>query len=300
MNKNTTTSPVQTVNKLAQEQAQTKSAAPNQPPPTPPKKEPAPGSVAAKTLQIHNFLEARKKEIAKALPKTLEPDRLLRIVLNVVGQNKKLLECDLTTLYGSVLQCIEIGLEPGTGRGLAFFVPYRDSKRGITRCQFIMGYKGMVELFYRHPKAKLLTRGCVYKGDSFQYELGTAQYLKHIPGKNNKRDESTFVGAYIVATLINGAQYIGYMSKAEIDKIRAQSQAAKFKDSPWHTHYEEMAAKTVLRHEFKWMPSSVEMQKAVVFDEQSERGEVKNYFEGECEIVTDDTQSKADELADIL
>ena len=55
-----------------------------------------------------------------------------------------------------------------------------------------------------------------------------------------------------------------------MDAIRNQSKSKN--NGPWVTHYEEMAKKTVLRKLFKWLPCSVEMQKAVSLDELQEIG----------------------------
>ena len=60
------------------------------------------------------------------------------------------------------------------------------------------------------------------------------------------------------------------MSRAQVDAIRAQSKAGN--SGPWQTHYEEMAKKTVIRRLFKYLPVSIEIQKAVGLDEQAEAG----------------------------
>lgn len=57
------------------------------------------------------------------------------------------------------------------------------------------------------------------------------------------------------------------MSKAEIEKRKGRSEAANSSCSPWATDYEEMAKKTVVRHMWKYLPISVEMQQQVAHDE---------------------------------
>lgn len=44
-------------------------------------------------------------------------------------------------------------------------------------------------------------------------------------------------------------------------------QAANSNYSPWATDYEEMAKKTVVRHMWKYLPISVELQQQVAYDE---------------------------------
>ncbi|MGI0119875.1 recombinase RecT [Zooshikella sp. RANM57] len=65
---------------------------------------------------------------------------------------------------------------------------------------------------------------------------------------------------------------------------------------PWKTHYEEMAKKTVIRRLFKYLPVSVEMQRAVTLEEQAQIGEsqdhplvfdTSNVFDGEYQSETE-------------
>ena len=54
--------------------------------------------------------------------------------------------------------------------------------------------------------------------------------------------------------------------------MRQQSKAGN--KGPWVTHFEEMAKKTALRRLFKYLPVSLEIQRAVVMDESNERGPI--------------------------
>ncbi|STE53361.1 P33 [Edwardsiella hoshinae] len=58
------------------------------------------------------------------------------------------------------------------------------------------------------------------------------------------------------------------MTFNQIEKVRGQSKAGN--NGPWQTHWEEMAKKTVIRRLFKYLPVSIEMQKAVILDEKAE------------------------------
>jgi recombination protein RecT len=70
------------------------------------------------------------------------------------------------------------------------------------------------------------------------------------------------------------------MSVDEVCEIRDNSQgylsAKKYgKASPWDSHFNEMAKKTVIRRLFKYLPVSVEIQRAVGLDEQADAGVVQ-------------------------
>ncbi|WVD66337.1 recombinase RecT [Orbus sturtevantii] len=64
------------------------------------------------------------------------------------------------------------------------------------------------------------------------------------------------------------------MTKSQIDKVKETSKAGDI--GPWKTYYEEMAKKTVIRRLFKYLPASIEIQKAVVLDEKAEAGISQN------------------------
>lgn len=168
------------------------------------------------------------------------------------------------------MQCAQLGLEPSIGLGQAYLLPFRNNKKGITECQFIIGYRGMIDLARRSGQMVSLSAYAVYEYDEFDYELGLHPNLTHKPSQESDRGKLTFV--YAVANLKDGGVQFEVMSRAQIDAIRAQSKAGKTAYSPWATHYEEMAKKTVIRRLFKYLPVSVEMSKAVGYDELAEAG----------------------------
>lgn len=55
------------------------------------------------------------------------------------------------------------------------------------------------------------------------------------------------------------------MAKEEIERRKGYSKTAKF--GPWVTDYVEMAKKTVIRHMWKYLPISVEIQQQTTKDE---------------------------------
>ncbi|EUC94081.1 recombinase RecT, partial [Providencia alcalifaciens] len=76
------------------------------------------------------------------------------------------------------------------------------------------------------------------------------------------------------------------MTYNQIEKVRNSSKAGK--NGPWATHWEEMAKKTVIRRLFKYLPVSIEMQKAVILDEKAEANIEQDHsaiFEAEFEEV---------------
>lgn len=208
---------------------------------------------------IKGLLERMAPEISRALPKHLNADRLLRVAMTCIRINPQLLTCTQQSLLAGVMQAAQLGLEPGI-LGQCYLLPFRNNKTGNTDVQFIIGYQGMLSLARRSGEIKTIYTHSVYSNDEFHYEYGLNPDIKHIPAEE---DRGVFKGAYTVAHFKDGGYYFEYMPKIEIDKRKARSKAASSSYSPWTTDYEEMAKKTVLRHAFKYLPLSIEIQKDV-------------------------------------
>jgi recombination protein RecT len=211
---------------------------------------------------IAAYLKKMGPEIEKALPSHMNPDRMARIALTTIRTNPKLLEASVPSLLGAVMQAAQLGLEPGL-IGHCYLVPFKNGKTGQTDVQFIIGYKGMIDLARRSGQIENIYAHAVYSKDEFDYELGLEPKLKHKPFMDGDRGE--FVGAYAVAHFKDGGYQFEFMPKSEIDKRRKRSKAAN--NGPWVTDFEEMAKKTVIRHMWKYLPISVEIQQQAMQDE---------------------------------
>lgn len=219
---------------------------------------------------------AIKQQMALALPKHMTADRLARIALTEVRKNPKLAQCDQTSFLGAIMQLASLGLEPGGALGHAYLLPF-DKRQKVggqwktvgTDVQLIIGYRGMIDLARRSGQIVSLEARTVHARDHFEVELGLDSRIVHRPDWTaQERGPLTFV--YAVAKLRDGGVQFEVMSRAEIEGIRAQSKAKD--NGPWVTHFDEMAKKTVIRRLFKYLPVSIEIQRAVGLDEQAEAG----------------------------
>ncbi|EFS5785332.1 hypothetical protein IZR33_000615 [Salmonella enterica] len=102
------------------------------------------------------------------------------------------------------------------------------------------------------------------------YELPGSVYRR--AKKIVKKKESPFKewSAALRATpgtrLKDGGTQFEVMTRKQIELVRAQSKAGN--NGPWVTHWEEMAKKTAIRRLFKYLPVSIEIQRAVSMDEK--------------------------------
>ena len=229
-----------------------------------------------------------KAQMALALPKHMTADRLARIALTELRKVPKLAQCDQTSFLGAIMQVAALGLEPGGALGHAYLIPF--DKRGKvgnewrvvgTEVQLIIGYRGMIDLARRSGQIVSLSARIVYAKDKFSYAFGLDETLEHVPYEGVDPGEMTHV--YAVAKLVGGGVQFEVMSRAKVEATRDGSQgyqaavkaAEKYKkavDSPWTNHFDEMAKKTVIRQLFKYLPVSIEIQRAVGLDEQADAG----------------------------
>lgn len=226
-----------------------------------------------KTMMMSNqktvvgLLEQMKSEIARCLPKHLTPERMARIAITELRKTPKLQECDPMSFIAAIMQASQLGLEPGI-MGSCYLIPFNNNQTGKVECTFMPGYRGFLDLARRSGQIVSLVARAVYANDEFRYEFGLKEDLIHRPAMQGDRGE--LVAVYAVAILKDGGHQFDVMSKKDVDAIRNQSKSKN--NGPWVTHYDEMAKKTVLRKLFKWLPCSVEMQKAVSLDELQEAG----------------------------
>lgn len=218
-------------------------------------------------------------QIKAALPRHMTPERLARIVTTEIRKTPKLAECTPVSFFGAVIQCAQLGLEPGNALGHAYILPY-DKRAKVngqwqtvaTEAQLIIGYRGMIDLARRSGQIVSIDARAVYEGDKFECRLGLDSHIEHQPDWNNPNrtqpDKLQFV--YAVAKLKDGGIQFDVMSRAEIDAIRIRSKAKD--NGPWVTDYTAMALKTVVRRLFKFLPVSIEIQTAVGLDERAEMG----------------------------
>lgn len=221
--------------------------------------------IVSNQARVVDLLEKMKPQLALCLPKHMSADRVCRIALTEFRKNPLLMECEPMSFIAAVMVASQLGLEIGI-LGSAYLVPFRNVKKGIVECNFIPGYRGLIDLARRSGNIISISAEIVYENDFFDFEKGLNEKLAHKPVLNNRGE---MIAAYAVAKLKDGGAQFVVFSKQEIDQIKSKT---KSQYGPWSSEYEAMAQKTVVRRLFKWLPSSVEMQKAAVLDEHNEIG----------------------------
>ena len=72
---------------------------------------------------VGDYIDRMMPSISAVLPKHVTAERMTRIALNVIRSNPKLLECDINSLMGAVMESAKLGLEPGL-MGQSYLIPF--------------------------------------------------------------------------------------------------------------------------------------------------------------------------------
>lgn len=224
-----------------------------------------------------------QSQIKAALPRHMTAERMARIATTEMRKVPKLGACDPMSFLGAVIQCAQLGLEPGNALGHAYILPF-DKREKVggqwktvrTEAQVIIGYRGMIDLARRSGQIISIDARAVYEGDKFECMLGLDPKIDHVPDWQNpsRADPAKLRFVYAVAKLKDGGLQFDVMSRAEVEGIRARSKSAD--NGPWVTDFPAMALKTVVRRLFKFLPVSIEIQRAVGLDELAEAGASQN------------------------
>jgi recombination protein RecT len=213
---------------------------------------------------IAGWLDKQKPQIARALPRHIDIERFTRIALTTLRQTPQLQQTTPESFLGAIMLAAQLGLEPGP-LGQAYIVPFNN--KGRMEAQFIVGYKGYIDLARRSGQLLSIEVRTVYEADEFEYSFGLEGDIRHIPSR--EEDRGNPVVWYGIAKLKDGGLYYEVMSRGDIERYRKRSKAP---NSPaWTQDYDAMAKKTVVRRMAPWLPMSVEAQQVAASDENVAR-----------------------------
>jgi recombination protein RecT len=215
------------------------------------------------TLKI--TLDRLKSQIALALPKHLNADRMARLALTAFSTTPQLQSCTTRSIYGSLMTAAQLGLEPGVN-GQGYLIPY-----GKT-CQFVPGWKGLVDLVARAGRASVWT-GAVFDGDDFDYQMGDRPFVRHRP--NVEGDEWKFAFVYAIGR-VRDAQMpvIEVWSRAKVEKhLKTYNKVGDRHYAMANENNLQMyGRKVALLQVLKYMPQSVELNQAIEISNAADSG----------------------------
>ncbi len=189
--------------------------------------------------------------------KGIEPAAFVAAVQADAIRQPKLAEAILSapdTLMDCLSVCAASGLLPGSAHGQFYLIPRWSGKRSRTECTFIVGYKGMCDIAYRHPRVFSVRSEVAFIGEEFSYDPSTST-IRHVWNGDVPREKLEDIQAVYAQVELStpsgqhagGRPLVCVMTQKQILAARARSETGKKGFGPWIDHPIPMAQKTPLR-----------------------------------------------------
>jgi len=197
-------------------------------------------------------------------------------VLQIVASNNLLSKADPASVYQSAAVAAILDLPLNNSIGFAYIVPYNESYKDgdgnwqkRTVAQFQLGYKGFKQLALRSGQFLTIHATDVREGEVIKRDRLTGEMDFKWIENDSERAQKKVVGYVSFFKLLNGYTQTFYMSSEELlAHGKRYSQTFKQDKGLWKDDFHSMALKTVTKLNLsKNAPLSVEMQKAIVFDQ---------------------------------
>ena len=231
----------------------------------------APATTRPAPMTTTQLLKVLTPEIARAVPKGMDADRLARLVTTEIrkSRNAKLAgiakqsleDCTHESFAGALLTASALGLEPGID-GECYLVPYRDNRRRVVECQLIVGYQGIVKLFWQHPRARGIQTEWVGANDHFVHEDGLNPVLVH---KKAGGDRGVPIAFWAIVKVADADPLVTVLTADEVKELR-RGKVGSSGDIKDPQHW--MERKTVLKQALKLAPKTTRLDMAIQSDDR--------------------------------
>ena len=182
-------------------------------------------------------------------------------IIELYQSDSQLQECDPNRVILEALKAATLKLPINKQLGLSYIVPFKSG--GMPVPTFIIGYRGYIQLAMRTGQYKAINAGCVYEGE--QVILDRVKGSMTITGSSSGDNA---VGYFAYFSLLNGFEKSIYWSRARVlEHAQTRSKSWKRDNSPWHTDFDAMAIKTLIRNLIsKWGVTSIEFAGQITQD----------------------------------
>lgn len=208
----------------------------------------------------------------------------LASLLDLYTSDGNLMLCDPKLVMGEAMKAAVLKLPITKSLGFAYIVPFKN-KRGESIPTFIMGYRGYIQLAMRTGQYKSINADCVYEGETAKFNRVTGELEITGEAKNDKA-----IGYFAYFQMLNGFYKAIYWTREKVtEHAKKKSRSWSQQSSPWHTDFDAMACKTMLRQILsKYGFMSVEYMTAAAYDADKEvEAEVSANANGDPLIVED-------------
>jgi len=222
-----------------------------------------PAITTLKTLLDNDNVKAKFASILK--------DRATGFMANLAvmaSNSDSLKKCDPMTIVSAAVVSASLDLPLDPNLGFAAVVPYVvKQKDGSYKdvAQFQMMYKGLIQLAMRSGQYKTIGVTEIFEGELISENRLTGEYVFDFNAKTSDK----VIGFAAYFSLLNGFEKTVYWKVEHVEGHGKRfSQTYKKGYGLWKDDFNSMGKKTVLKSLIsKWGILSIEMQKAVKFDQ---------------------------------
>ena len=257
--------------------------------------------------------DAYKRLISNTLQDPARAQRFVASITSAVAVNPAMQECTPQTIIAGALLGESLNLSPSPQLGQYYLVPFKCNIKGpdgknvymtdadgkkvtdesgrwipVTekRAQFVLGYKGYIQLAIRSGQYQDIDVIEIHEGEYLGKDPATGKPRFQFIEDDDARDALPVIGYMGYFEYLNGFRKVMYWSRetmmAHADQYSSAFSAAAYKaiqegkvadqdmwkySSFWYKNFDEMAKKTLLRQLIsRWGIMSIEMQRGFVDD----------------------------------
>ena len=258
-----------------------------------------------------------QKLIANALHDPARCARFTASIVSAVSVNQALQNCDRNTVISGALLGESLNLSPSPQLGQYYLVPFNNKKKGMQDAQFVLGYKGYVQLALRSGQYKSINVEIVKQGEYKGRDPMTGDPRFQFLEDDDEWERLPVIGYMASFEYLNGFLKVLYWSKEKMmnhaDRYSAAFSRKAYENliagnipqgemwkysSFWYKDFDSMAKKTMLRQLIsKWGIMSTDMQSAYESDsrviEETESGQLVPQVEEEPPQQIEEPQAAA-------
>ncbi len=219
------------------------------------------GATKPPAQTLVEYLETKRASFAAMLPRGMDADRFMKMVLMAIMKAPQLARADFTSMLEAVGACATYGLEPDGHH--AAIVPFKNGKlsakqgRDVYDATFIPMVHGIIALAYRSQAFRVISAREVCAKDDFAYSYDFDNTFHHVPAEGDRGD---WTGVYAFFVLKDGGRDFIYMSKADVLAWGKRfSKSFAYPDSLWQTNPMAAGLKTVVKRVLHFAPMAIQL-----------------------------------------
>lgn len=237
-----------------------------------------PAQINIKALKSLISNDKLKERVAQMLGR--ESSIFLQSVLELYTDGDYLVKCDPNAVMAECMKAASLKLPLSKGLGFCYVIPYGNKP------QFQISYRGIIQLAQRSGQYRYINAGAVCEGEIVKYSRVTGELSITGEATSDKA-----VGYFAYFELLNGFSKSIYWTKEQCEAhAKKFSKAWSKPDSPWHTNFDAMAIKTVLkqiisRYGIMSIEFAGQFAQAVQMDDAEDRIEAEVAAEANAEAI---------------